>query len=90
MDAILAIPIVLQPLDCEGHHGGEHGKLVWETIVPFGTNGCQDGVQIWHGTFCLFIQTEASMEGPILNLDSIYNFDSTYPSQNRSPFSDGT
>ena len=40
---------------------------------PFGTNGCHDGVQIWHGTFRLFNQSQASMEGPIPNLDSIYN-----------------
>ena len=24
---------------------------VWETIGPFGTNGCQIGVQIWDGSF---------------------------------------
>ena len=64
--------------------------VVWETIGPFGTNGCRVGVRIWDGTFSLFNQSQASMEGPIPNLDSIFEFDPTYPSQNMSLFADGT
>ena len=55
--------------------------LVWETIGHFGTNGCPDGVQIWHGTFHLFNQSQASMKGPIQNLDFNLQFDPTYPFQ---------
>ena len=65
-------------------------SLVRETLGPLGTNGCHDWVQMWHGTFRLFNQSQTSMEGPIPNLDSIFQFDPTYPSQNRSLFSDGT
>ena len=47
---------------------------VSELIGLFGSNGCHDGVQFWDGIFWLFNQLQTSMEGPIPNLDSIYNF----------------
>ena len=55
-------------------------RLVWETIGPFGTNGCHDGVHICDGTLRLFNQSQASMEGPITDLDSI-TIDPSYPSK---------